>query len=596
MTDLRISDDLSIPPDAVTQTFGILAVRGAGKTNTAVVMAEEMYKAQLPFVFIDPVGVVWGLRSAADGESPGLEIPIFGGRHGDLPLERTGGQLIADLVVDERLSCVLDLSDLNESDKVKFLTDFALRLYRRNTEPLHLFLDEADDYIPQANYKGKEGLLGAFENIVRRGRARGLGMTMISQRSAVINKNVLTQVETLIAMRIASPQDRKAIEGWIEYHGSRRDVLESLGSMETGTAWVWSPNWLGTMQQVKIRPRQTFDSSATPKSSGKARTAARLADIDLSSIQQRMAATIERAKTDDPKELQKRIGELERLQDQATTRLGDWITAAELSGFDTPKGLRERIAELEQHTKTVEVPVLSDEMIAELKGTVDSMCSTAMRLLDLGGEIRSALVGARQSADVIGAETNRSEPQPAQNHKLPQPRGAQASPVVADIKISGPQQRILDALAEMEAVGLSDLARSNVAVYSDASPKSSAFGNNLGSLRSSGYLDYPAPNRVSLTDAGRELANLPDVPRTLDELHESWCSHVSGPQARILRELIIQYPVTVERNHLADLVGASATSSAYGNNLGHLRGLGLISYPAKGMVAAAELLFPEGLR
>ena len=64
---LKIADDLLLPIDAVTQTFGILSVRGAGKTNTAAVMAEEMFKADLPFVVIDPVGSWWGLRSKKNG-------------------------------------------------------------------------------------------------------------------------------------------------------------------------------------------------------------------------------------------------------------------------------------------------------------------------------------------------------------------------------------------------------------------------------------------------------------------------------------------------------------------------------------------------
>src|SRR5438067_892478 len=99
-------------------------------------MAEEMFKAGLPFVAIDPVGSFFGLRSSKDGRGPGLAIPIFGGRHGDVPLERTGGQLLADLVVDQRLSCVIDLSAFeSEAAKKGFLLDFARRLYLRNCTP-----------------------------------------------------------------------------------------------------------------------------------------------------------------------------------------------------------------------------------------------------------------------------------------------------------------------------------------------------------------------------------------------------------------------------------------------------------------------------
>lgn len=51
---LRLSPDLTLPVDAVTGTFGILATKGAGKSNAAVVFAEEMYDAGVPWVAIDP--------------------------------------------------------------------------------------------------------------------------------------------------------------------------------------------------------------------------------------------------------------------------------------------------------------------------------------------------------------------------------------------------------------------------------------------------------------------------------------------------------------------------------------------------------------
>lgn len=94
MKALKISDQLSLPPDAVTQTFALLAKRGVGKTYTLLVMAEEMLAAGQTVVVADPVGVCWGLRASADGNGPGLPIVILGGDHGDIPLEATGGSLL----------------------------------------------------------------------------------------------------------------------------------------------------------------------------------------------------------------------------------------------------------------------------------------------------------------------------------------------------------------------------------------------------------------------------------------------------------------------------------------------------------------------
>jgi DNA helicase HerA-like ATPase len=124
MSFLELSKILRIPASAITETFAILAARGAGKSNTAAVMAEEMFKAGLPFVVIDPVRAWWGLRSSRDGKGPGLPILIFGGKHGDVPLERGGGQLVADLIVDQRLTCVLDISEF-ESEAAKLVALYA---------------------------------------------------------------------------------------------------------------------------------------------------------------------------------------------------------------------------------------------------------------------------------------------------------------------------------------------------------------------------------------------------------------------------------------------------------------------------------------
>jgi hypothetical protein len=163
--ELEIARNLALPADYVTQTGAILARRGAGKTHTGVVLAEELFAANQPFVVLDPTGVWWGLRTARSGTDVGLPVIIIGGDHADVPLEPTGGELVADLVaVENPYFYVIDLSAL-ESDRAqdRFVTDFAKRLYRikaSHRTPLHLMIDEADSFVPQ-NPKGREAMLGA---------------------------------------------------------------------------------------------------------------------------------------------------------------------------------------------------------------------------------------------------------------------------------------------------------------------------------------------------------------------------------------------------------------------------------------------------
>lgn len=151
MTDLQLAagGTFPLPLEAVTETFAILAKRGSGKTSTAVVLAEEMLGAGQHVIVVDPPGVWWGLRADRDGTAGGLPVIIIGGDHADLPLTDTAGAALARLLVEERQSAVLDLSELSKSASRRLIPDFLETLYRVNREPLHLILDEADLLAPQ---------------------------------------------------------------------------------------------------------------------------------------------------------------------------------------------------------------------------------------------------------------------------------------------------------------------------------------------------------------------------------------------------------------------------------------------------------------
>ena len=157
MRQLRIAKNLSLPLDAVTKAFGVVAARGAGKSYTASVMTEQLIKAGQHVVVVDPLGVWWGLRSSGDGRHEGLPIVIFGGDHADVPLDPGSGEMIADLVINEHLSVILDIGRFSKAEQVRFVTAFAVRLYQRNRRPLHLMLDEADMFAPSGRCTGRSG-------------------------------------------------------------------------------------------------------------------------------------------------------------------------------------------------------------------------------------------------------------------------------------------------------------------------------------------------------------------------------------------------------------------------------------------------------
>lgn len=291
-------------------------------TNTCVVLTEELLDAGQQVVVIDPTDVWHGLRSSKDGKSAGYPIVVFGGRHGDVPLAAGDGATVADFIVEERVPAILSLRHFeSQSDQRRFVTDFARRLYHRKGEegrdtPMLLAIDEAHLFVPQRVTGAEAQMVGAIQKLVRQGRTSGIGVAIIDQRAASVNKDVLTQLELLICHRTSSPQDRKALEGWIEQHDKndqKGEFLKRLPELARGVAWCWSPGWLDIFKEVPIRARHTFDSSATPKAGEVRITPTTLAKVDLDALKTRMAAAIEKAKHDDPKAL--RV-ELERVKKQ----------------------------------------------------------------------------------------------------------------------------------------------------------------------------------------------------------------------------------------------------------------------------------------
>src|SRR3990167_4229636 len=260
MNNLNLGS-VKIPINAATKTFAVLAKRGAGKTWTGAVMAEEFAKANIPFVVFDPIDVWWGLRLSINGKDKGLPIVVFGVEHADIKLDREMGRKIAQEIVKNNISCVISTFGLPKVAQRHLITEFSEELLNINNTPRHIFIEEAHEFVPQRVFGGLGKTFNAVSNLVVMGRNRGIGVTLINQRAATINKDVLTQLDTLLVFRNVSPQDTGALKDWVEYHSADGDFeafMQSLPFLPTGEGWIWSPEFLGIFERIKIRERETF--------------------------------------------------------------------------------------------------------------------------------------------------------------------------------------------------------------------------------------------------------------------------------------------------------------------------------------------------
>ena len=265
-----------LPASALDERVAIVGTSGSGKTYAAKGWVERLLDVGARVCVVDPLGVWWGLRACANPQGSaeaksaraGYPVVVFGGRHADIALDESMGMALGHLIGTGQLACVVDLSELGSSAaRRRFMAAFAEAVYEANTEPLHLVLDEADLWAPQRPQPDAYALLGRIEEIVRRGRVRGFIPWLITQRPAVVHKDVLSQADILVAMKLTASQDRDAVGGWIEGQADRSEgkrILAELPRLGRGEGYLWAPGH-DVLARIAFPAIRTFDSSRTPR-------------------------------------------------------------------------------------------------------------------------------------------------------------------------------------------------------------------------------------------------------------------------------------------------------------------------------------------
>lgn len=133
---------------------------------------------------------------------------------------------------------------------------FELRKANR-VPPMMMVLEEAHNYCPQ-----NEGTLckKILTTIASEGRKFGLGLMVISQRPAKIDKNVLSQCGTQIILKVTNPNDLKAITASIE--GLTGGMEQDIPGLPIGTAMVVGAG-IQTPMLVDVRPRESRHGGAS---------------------------------------------------------------------------------------------------------------------------------------------------------------------------------------------------------------------------------------------------------------------------------------------------------------------------------------------
>ena len=320
-TTLDISRDLDLDLEGIIgQCVAILGIRGSGKSNTAGVIFEELLRHRYPMSIVDIEGEYFGLKEKYEvlvvGTGDGVEIEIDADCAGE----------IAQVSMEENVPVVLDLSGFLSDERTQLLKAYLSSLWNLAgtlRRPYIIGIEEAHEFIPQGV---KTELKEMIARIALRGRKRGLGGIIVSQRSAKVDKDVLSQAGILFLHRVVHEVDMRVYGELLPWR--KNEVKEIVNSLDTGDCIYVNGD---RILPIYVRERETFHAGFTPSLES-------VKSPELKKVSESIIEAIEKARRGKQRksaedELQDRISRLEETLATKDKRIAELEEVARTLGY-----------------------------------------------------------------------------------------------------------------------------------------------------------------------------------------------------------------------------------------------------------------------
>lgn len=161
-----------------------------------------------------------------------------------------------ELVKEGRVS-IVDLKEakpeIQQMVVLKLAEDLFNARKRGKIPPFLLVLEEAHNFCPERGF-GEAASSGILRTIASEGRKFGMGLCVISQRPARIDKSVLSQCNTQIILKVTNPNDLKAITDSVE--GVTPGLKEEIRDLPVGVALVVGITEQPLLVDIRVRKSQ----------------------------------------------------------------------------------------------------------------------------------------------------------------------------------------------------------------------------------------------------------------------------------------------------------------------------------------------------
>jgi hypothetical protein len=460
--------------------------------------------------------------------------------------------------------------------------------------------------------KGESEAADSMVDLTTRGRKRGFCAVWATQRLANVNKDATSMLlNRLVGGTFEDVDLKRALDLLSVPSEQKHGVAQELKTLEPGQFFAFGRAIskerilvnVGPVQTSHPKPGSSKHAAQPPEASAKIR-AMLGALADIPKVAEEKARTTEDFKSR-IRELTNQLAAAKKVQPaqpskadpQELKKLRNQVSLSARRARDLKSALEALMKEASRVADNgIQKIVLSpDDFKPVLDRVSAEIVKIAQKKIDqrngdfqaLTAELRKAMP---RLAKLLAQPDVAVEPAAEIARVVVTPRASKSAstnsngPSVVIDGLNQQQVKILNSLAQFAAIGRASVAKKMVAILTEVSHSSGGFSNNLGGLRSAGYIEYPEKGMIALTSLGRESAPQSDAPTSAEEMLDRCKQVTNTAQGAILDVLYSAYPNPLEKSAIAEKTGFSPSSGGFSNNLGALRSTGMIEYPAAGQV------------
>jgi len=566
----------------------IQASSGGGKSYLLRLIVESVAD-KMPVIIIDPEGEFFTAREVCS--------MVLVGPGGELQADPKTAGKVARGLLDQSCSAIIDLSDLPSKQHAEYVEAFLTAMMhapKRCWRPTLVCIDEAHRFCPEG-HKGT-GAAGAVIDLMSRGRKRGYGGVLLTQRISKVAKDAVAEAANQFFGCTTLDVDIKRSADML---GMTNREAQILRSMDPGEWYAHGP-------AIKCTGVERFQ-AMLPQTEPPDPAGQTVPPVKGSRIVNKIAAQMKESLAENGAPLNlEDANQLIKKQNQSIRNLEKRLEKSDHSQevallrsqlADALKG--PSLSEIKQIIRDEKLQMLPEIITAHEK--MRDVIEAAKGSIATGVELASDLIyGKNHTAESMA----RIDPMAANNQTKP-PVSARAvvthhndyKPTFKDETMGRAEKKMLESIAWYAGMGIAKPTIPQVAAMAGYAPKSGHVSNTLGKLVKMGYIERSG-GAVSLLDSARAVVTIPaGINGDLDDLHASLMALdcIGGTGAKMLQYIIENTASAGDELTIDDIangVGLTPGSGHVSNTIGKLVKICVIER-SRGKIATTNTLYPK---